>query len=785
MKYLFALAPICALLLSTACTQSPERLIAAGNRYHSNKKYKEASILYQKAIAKDKTNAEAYYRQGLNLIEAHDISGAASYLRRAVDLKPDNADAESKLAEIYLTAYSTDPKRFKSILPDVHDLTAKILQHQPNSFDGLRLQGILYLTDRNPDKALETFARANKIKPYSRDLVGWYAETLLSVQRTADAEALVRDMIAHDKTWGPGYDLLFVIYARANDRPKCEAVLGERVQNDPTNVIGLQNLASYLVTTNRFDEAEKLMQRVVTDKKDFPNGRQILGDFYVRSGKFDQALQQYQTGASEDPKDALLYQERIVALDQNTGKRDAALDLARTLANKNPKDTVANELYASLLLQRGTKADASRSLSELKNLIQNNPGSSALHLDLARAYFTLDEADKSLNEALQAIQLEQKSRASKGPVLMTARVIAGRIYEDRGQHAKASEQVDPVLAAEPKNPDARLIKDRALIGMNEADKAQTDLEDLLQQYPNMNDARLQLGNLYLNQKQYAKASEEFDRVWKSNPPDSRGLVALQSVKLAQGNADDAIRTLQDLVKQNPNLLGYRYQLAGVEATAGTQVLKTDPARARQLFEQAAEDYKNILKTSANSVEIWLRLGLLQRQLGQYDAALASFEQAGNADPHNADAFLNQAVLLDALGKRKEAADAYSKVLGINPENWMALNNLAFIDADTGTNLDQAMTFAERAKKEVPNSPDVSDTLGYVYYQKNLNSEALRIFRQVVQDNPQRSTFHFHLAMALRKDGDKQGARAEAEKALQTASQPDEQNKIRSFVSQIG
>jgi len=96
-----------------------------------------------------------------------------------------------------------------------------------------------------------------------------------------------------------------------------------------------------------------------------------------------------------------------------------------------------------------------------------------------------------------------------------------------------------------------------------------------------------------------------------------------------------------------------------------------------------------------------------------------------------------------------------------------------------------MTFAERAKKRAPNSPDISDTLGFVYYRKNLNSEALRIFRQVVEGNPQNPTFRLHLAMALLKQGDKQGARDEAEKAMRTASRPDDQNKIRSFVSQIG
>ena len=48
-----------------------------------------------------------------------------------------------------------------------------------------------------------------------------------------------------------------------------------------------------------------------------------------------------------------------------------------------------------------------------------------------------------------------------------------------------------------------------------------------------------------------------------------------------------------------------------------------------------------------------------------------------------------------------------------------------------------------------------------------------------------STHAFHLAMALLKEGDKQGAKDEAQKALQSSSQPEQQSKIRTFVNQIG
>src|SRR3954447_22623996 len=142
MKFIAASLALYSLILLSGCRPSPEKLLATANKYHQNKKYKEADILYQKVIAKDKTNAEAYYREGLNLLEEGQPAQATRFLRRAIDLKPSNTDAASKLAEIYLTAYMSNPTRFKQLMSEVTDLTKKILQQDPNSFTGLRLQGL-------------------------------------------------------------------------------------------------------------------------------------------------------------------------------------------------------------------------------------------------------------------------------------------------------------------------------------------------------------------------------------------------------------------------------------------------------------------------------------------------------------------------------------------------------------------------------------------------------------------------------------------------------------------
>jgi tetratricopeptide (TPR) repeat protein len=776
MKHVFVSASLCAVLLfSSACTQSPEKLLATANRYHDSKKYKEASILYQKVITKDKTNAEAYYREGLNLLDDHQPFQAMGFLRRAVDLNPSNTDAAVKLSEIYLAIYASDTRKYRSMLDDVRDLSSKISAQAPNSYQSYRVQGLVALADHNTSQALDDFTKANAMNPHQPDLVGWYAQTLIATQRKDQAMALVKETLAQNKTWGAGYDFLFMQYSRAGDMANAEAVLRDRVKSDPTTPAGYINLGNFLFSTNRYSEAESIMLSLLKDPKTFPTGRQLVGDFYVRAKKYDQALQQYKTGMEENPKQALAYQERIIAVDEITGKRDEALQLAKELAEKNPKDTKVNEIYASLLLQRGTKADLGNSITELKNLVQKNPTNALLHLDLARGYYGLGNFDSALGEAKEALRHDSK--------LLASRLLLARIYSDRNDWGSSLEQTDAVLSTQPENLEARLAHARALLGSGQTDKGRSELEAVVASAPKLNEARLQLASLYLQQKEVEKAKSEYDKVWTGTPPDYRGFIGLQTIKMGLGKVDEAVASMQDLLNKDPKNDALRTQVANFQASAAARSEKTDPAKSKQYVQAAVNNLQEVVKTSPKDENIWINLGTLQRAEGQNDAAVASFQKATSINPNSAPAFLNYALLLSDLGKKQEAGDAYNRVLGIDPRNSLALNNLAMLNAESGTNLDRAMTLATQAQRQVPNSNDISDTLGYVYYQKNLNDEALQIFKRVVQSAPQNPTFRFHLAMALLKQGDKQGARDEAEKALKTAS-PQQQNQIRTWVNQI-
>ncbi len=144
-------------------------------------------------------------------------------------------------------------------------------QHDPNSFDAMRIQAIAGF-ERSQDRMTPCrFSRRRIHCIHTRaTLIGWYAQTLMAAGHPDQAEALVQDMLAHDKTWGPGYDFLFLLYRQQKNAGMEEAILREHIANDPSSPAAVENLANYLAISNRWDEAESLMKRTLADPEDVP-----------------------------------------------------------------------------------------------------------------------------------------------------------------------------------------------------------------------------------------------------------------------------------------------------------------------------------------------------------------------------------------------------------------------------------------------------------------------------------------------------------------------------------
>ena len=137
------------------------------------------------------------------------------------------------------------------------------------------------------------------------------------------------------------------------------------------------------------------------------------------------------------------------------------------------------------------------------------------------------------------------------------------------------------------------------------------------------------------------------------------------------------------------------------------------------------------------------------------------------------------------GAREQARKEYEIVIQLQPENATALNNLAYLEAEEGVDLDQALAHAQRAQQKLPGNLDVQDTLALVYIRKNLTNDGIRMLRDLVSQRPDSAPFHLHLALALYQKGDRSWAKRELEAALRHQPSAKEQNQIRELLAKVG
>ena len=57
----------------------------------------------------------------------------------------------------------------------------------------------------------------------------------------------------------------------------------------------------------------------------------------------------------------------------------------------------------------------------------------------------------------------------------------------------------------------------------------------------------------------------------------------------------------------------------------------------------------------------------------------------------------------------------------------------------------ALAYAHRARQLAPDELTIADTMGWVYLKMNRPQDAMAIFRDVVQKDPRRAAYRYHLA----------------------------------------
>ena len=105
-----------------------------------------------------------------------------------------------------------------------------------------------------------------------------------------------------------------------------------------------------------------------------------------------------------------------------------------------------------------------------------------------------------------------------------------------------------------------------------------------------------------------------------------------------------------------------------------------------------------------------------------------------------------------------AAQQYRKLLESEPNNAIALNNLAWVERQLDD--PRAIEHAEQANKIAPDQPAILDTLGVLLVEKGDHARGVQLLQKASALAPQAASIRLNLARALIKAGQKDAARRE-------------------------
>ncbi len=292
-------------------------------------------------------------------------------------------------------------------------------------------------------------------------------------------------------------------------------------------------------------------------------------------------------------------------------------------------------------------------------------------------------------------------------------------------------------------------KYRVLLSKGDTRGAEAQLATLARRYPMSASIYALRGRVALLGRDFVAARASFESALNIDPLDLEALTGLAALP---GDANAALTRVQAALVRMPDSADHLLIQSRLLLMTGRP-------------EEAEKAVRRVLSADANHLEARWQLGETLVRSNRLDAAVSEFEKLVPLSPNPAGVLTRIGEIFEKRGQVEDAQKRYEQAISIEPRIVNAANNLAFLYAEHGGNLDTALQLAQNAKASVPDNPYVNDTLGWVYYKKGLHDEAARTLKESVARIPDVAAFNYHYGLAAAKSQDSAEARRTLEHAL--------------------
>lgn len=727
------LGVILAVLCTFSCSD-PEtekvRHVARGDEYVADKRDAFAVVEYASAIKIDPRYGEAHYKLAEAYERMNNLPAAFPEYIRAADALPNDRTAQIKAIRVLMLS-----GRFE----DAKARAAALLARDPKDVEVLLLHAHTLVALRDPNGALAQIDEALAVNPDSSQAFVTLGAVRMRSGEATEAEAAFRRAVALEPS-SVDAKLALANFLWAGGRvAEAEASIKEALAHTPRHLLANRMLGTLYIATRRIGDAEQPL-KTVAELSTVPGPRLQLADYYVSVGRAADAIAVL-TPLAADRATFAEAEVRLAALDYTQGRvPEAHTRLDEVIAKaRSPQALVMKTQW----LTKENKLD--EALEQGRAAVAANPQSAPAHFALAAVYDRRRETGEAVKSYTEVLRLNPRAAA--------AEVELSRLSLTVGDRAGALQHAEQARQVAPANLNARVVLARSLIASGNLARAEAEIKALLGYAPNAAVVHAIDGALQAGKRNVAGARRSYERALELSPGFLEAIAGLTYLDIGTKAPAQAVSRLEAEIARQPSNASVFALLAQAHAAAG------DHRKEEEALRRAVSVDPRFTNGYAMLAQLYLR----QRRI---DEARAEFEAIVQRDPSAVAARTVVGVLFEVQGRRDEATKSYEATVKSTDNAPVAANNLAFIYAEAGTNLDAALQLATLAKQRLPDDPRVDDTLGWIYYKRDLPAVGVKYLEDSLAKRPNAPGVLYHLGVTYVKLGDKAKARDTLGRAVQ-------------------
>ena len=753
--------------------------MARGDEYAEQKKQAEAIIEYKSVLQLDPNHAAAHHALAKAYLRNRQMREGYWELRETVRLDPSNLDAKLEFAQLALLAGEMDEALAQS---------EGVITADPKKVMGYLMKGQALEGLKRNDEALQAFEKALEIGPEDPtalrvlskvyEVHGDVTKADAAYLKLIEVAPNVDAHVSYGRFLGRAYKGKRTSDEEATFRKGVEIAKPEEIAD------AYSALATYFYTRERYDEVVTLLQEGIAKKEDSVELIYLLARFYSARGdeaKARELIEQATQAKPDDPKPFLI----LSAYRARQGDSKGALEAVQQALAVAPKDESARLRHAELLVEIGSKESDTAKIDEGRKIVDeiladkpSNPGALFIQAKIDLSSKKTDEAIVAIRAAINgkpnwaeayfvlgaALAIKGDNAAARNelahaleidPNLYQAQQVLAKVHAALGEHEYAVEAGRRYLKLQPDNLEMRLLVAQSLVRIGKFKEAKGELESIDESKRGV-EGNYALGRVYLGLGDYAQARKYLELADAAMPRNAEILENLLTLDSRENRQAESLARINAAIAAEPSNAKLQ-QLGGMLAQMNGRLADAEAM------------YKKAIELDANDLSGYERLARFYSATGRLEETVKTYEKAIAVKPDQANLHHFLGVLYELGGQRERAVARYEDAIRLDPNLAEAKNNLAYLLADSGQNLDRALDLAQEAKTQLPDNPSVADTLGWVLYKRGIPSAAISYIKEAeAASDPNDASIgivRYHLALAYEANGDLAQARAALARSL--------------------